>query len=384
MPGESATRRRVLSLVGTVSGVGALSAGASATATTTDTDSSEYTGEGTIEDTGDPATRTRQAAQPETEPYASLYEELIDGVVLVSVVGAEAPGEGGIGSGFVFDDTHLVTNEHVVSGASAVELQFVDEQWREAEVVGTDVHSDLAVLRVEDLPADVDPIALAEDDPVVGQEVLALGNPLGLDASVSQGIVSGVDRALESPTGFSVPATIQTDAPVNPGNSGGPLVDLDGEVVGVVFAGAGPGGTIGFAISAALADRVVPQLIEEGEYDHAYMGVGVVPVGPAVADANDLDEPRGILVTEVVPDAPAADVLQPADEAVTVDGALVPAGGDVIVAIDETEIPNEDLLASFLALETSPEETIDVEVVREGEREIVELTLGTRPDVDAP
>ncbi|MFC4543479.1 S1C family serine protease [Halosolutus amylolyticus] len=324
----------------------------------------------------------RAFQEDDTDDYASVYRETIDDVVLVNVFGEGPEGPGGLGSGFVTDDGYVVTNDHVVAGASEVELQFRDEQWRTASVVGTDVHSDLAVLAVDDLPDGPDGLSFTDADPVIGQEVLALGNPLGFDASISQGIVSGIDRSLPSPTGFAIPAAIQTDAPVNPGNSGGPLVTLDGDVLGVVFAGAGQ--TIGFAISAALADRVVPALVDDGEYEHAYMGVGVLPVGPLIAEANDLDEPQGVLVIETDPDGPADGVLEPADETAEVDGTPVPVGGDVIVAIGGEEIPNQDRLSSVLALETSPGDAIDVDVVRDGERQSVELTLAPRPDEESP
>ncbi|ELZ03751.1 S1C family serine protease [Natrialba aegyptia] len=315
-------------------------------------------------------------------PYTEIYDESIDDVVLV-VVGGTGDGtgtenqQGGLGSGFVVDD-HVITNAHVVGEASDVELQFRDEQWRTGSVVGADPHSDIAVIEVDDFPDIVNGLSFADDDPVIGQEVLALGNPLGLDASVSQGLVSGIDRSLPSPTGFAIPAAIQTDAPVNPGNSGGPLVTLDGDVLGIVFAGASQ--TIGFAISALLAERVVPQLIDTGTYEHAYMGVGVLPVGPRIAEANDLDEPRGVLVAETVPDSPADGVLEPVSEETTVDGTPVPVGGDVIVAIEGEPIPNEDRLSTVLALDTSPEDTIEIEIVRDGDHQTVDLTLEERPE----
>ncbi|ELY93829.1 peptidase S1 and S6 chymotrypsin/Hap [Natrialba hulunbeirensis JCM 10989] len=317
-------------------------------------------------------------------PYADVYDDIIDDVVLVTVVGSDDPFDddpGGIGSGFVVGD-HVVTNAHVVGEASTVELQFRDEQWREGEVVGTDSHSDLAAIAVDDLPDITDGLSFTADDPVIGQEALVLGNPLGLDASLSQGIVSGLDRQLPSPTGFAIPAAIQTDAPVNPGNSGGPLVSLDGEVLGVVFAGAGQ--TIGFAIAAQLADRVIPALVEDGEYEHPYMGIGVSAVGPQVAEANDLEEARGVLVSEVVPDSPADGVLEPIDGETMIDGDPVPIGGDVIVSIGDEDIPNEARLTSVLALETTPGETVELEVIREGESQQVEVTLEERPDVDLP
>lgn len=313
--------------------------------------------------------------------YVEVYGETIDSVVLVTVPGVDEETPGGLGSGFVVDGT-VVTNNHVVGEATEVELQFEDERWRTGTVIGTDVHSDLAAVEVDDLPEGVDGLELAADPPEIGQEVLALGNPLGFDASISQGIVSGVDRSLASPTGFSIPAAIQTDAPVDPGNSGGPLVNLDGDVLGIVFAGAGR--TLGFAISAQLAERVVPALVEDGEYSHPYMGVGVEPVGPLIAEANDLEEPRGVLIVSVTADSPAADALEPANDVTIVDGAPVPVGGDVVVEIDGEEIPNQDRLASYLALEATPGQTVDVEVIRDGERRTVELTLEERPAVDAP
>ncbi|WP_255194266.1 S1C family serine protease [Natronobeatus ordinarius] len=310
--------------------------------------------------------------------YTDVYEETIDGVVLVQVAGVDGQSPGGLGSGFVYDDEHLVTNDHVVGQEASVQVQFSDESWRSATVVGTDPYSDLAVLSVEALPDGAESIPISESDPVVGQEVVALGNPLGLDASVSRGIVSGVDRSLPSPTGFDIPAAIQTDAPVNPGNSGGPLVTLDGDVLGVVFAGAGQ--TIGFAIAAALLQRVVPALIDDGEYDHPYLGVGVAPVTPPVAAANDLEDTAGVLVLEVAPDSPAADAFEPPSETTVVDDTPVPVGGDVIVELAGEAIPNQERLSAVLALDVTPGETIEVDVVRDGERDTLEVTTAARPE----
>lgn len=366
MTPDDITRRRLLRVAGGTVALGAVSGSVTAN-----------TGRSAVE-------RTQGTVQEQDERYTEIYAEAIDSVVLVNVFGDGDDDEmpGGLGSGFVVDGGYVVTNDHVAGNAAEVELQFRDEQWRSASVVGSDVHSDLAVLEVDDVPDAADGLSFTETEPTVGQEVLALGNPLGLDASISQGLVSGVDRSLPSPTGFSIPAAIQTDAPVNPGNSGGPLVSLAGDVLGVVFAGAGQ--TIGFAISAALANRVVPALADDGEYQHAYLGVSVLPVGPLVAEANDLEEPRGVLIVDVLPDAPADDVLEPADDVESVDGDPVPVGGDVIIAIDDQDIPNQERLSSVLALETSPGETVDVEVVRDGEHQTVELTLEPRPDVDVP
>jgi len=351
MPSEQPTRRRALRTIGTAVAVGGLGAGSSVA-------QDDQDGDGGVD-----------------SPYTAVYRDTIDSVVLVTVTGPR--GGGGLGSGFVIDEQHVVTNDHVVSNATdgGVELQFNTEAWRTASIVGTDPYSDLAVLRVENMPDAASELSIVDREPAIGQEVLALGNPFGLDASISQGIVSGVDRVLPSPSGFSIPAAIQTDAPVNPGNSGGPLVSLEREVFGVVFAGAGQ--AIGFAISPRLANRVLPALIEDGTYEHPYMGVAVQPVGPEIADAVGLEEAAGVLVVEVVPDAPADDVLEPA----TPDQ---PGSGDVIVAIDGEQVQNQAQLLSYLALETAPGDTVELTVVRSGEEQSVEVTLESRPEPQLP
>ncbi|WP_207592580.1 trypsin-like peptidase domain-containing protein [Halomontanus rarus] len=352
---EQPTRRRVLRTIGTAAAFGGFGIGSSA------------------------AVQDGQEDDDVDSRFTEVYRETIESVVLVTVSRPDVGGGGGgggLGSGFVIDDQHVVTNNHVVQNApeDGVELQFRNQEWRTASVVGTDVYSDLAVLRVENMP-DVAALSFVESEPAIAQNVLVLGNPLGLDASISQGIVSGVDRVLPSPVGFAIPAAIQTDAAVNPGNSGGPLVDLDGDVLGIVFAGTNQ--TIGFAISARLANRVVPALIEDGEYEHPYMGVGVQPVGPEIADAVGLEDATGVLVTDVVSNAPADGVLEPATRS-------RPASGDVIVAVDGQEIPNQAQLLSFLALETSPGDTIELRIVRDGELRTAELTLEPRPPVERP
>ncbi len=353
---DQRTRRRVLRTVGTTVAIGSLGVGSSAAQNGQDGQEGQN-GDGV------------------DSPYTATYRNTIDSVVLVTVSGPR--GSGGLGSGFVIDDQHVVTNNHVIQSAAegGVELQFSTEEWRTASIVGTDPYSDLAVLRVEEMPDVATGLSIVDREPAIGREVLVLGNPLGLDASISQGIVSGVDRVLPSPAGFSIPAAIQTDASVNPGNSGGPLVSLEGEVFGVVFAGADQ--TIGFAISPRLANRVIPALIEDGTYEHPFMGVAVQPVGPDIAEAVGLEEATGVLVTEVVPNAPADGVLQPAVP-------TQPGSGDVIVAIDGEEIQNQSQLLSYLALETSPGDTVELTVIRNGERGSVEVTLEARPELQLP
>ncbi|NKE36335.1 trypsin-like serine protease [Natronococcus sp. JC468] len=316
--------------------------------------------------------------------YTDVYEAIIDSVTQIRVFGVENPRTDetgrGQGSGFVVDEQYVVTNHHVVSGGEEIDLQYSNGDWSSTRLLGSDVYSDLAVLEADHVPDVATPLGLAEERPVVGQEVLAIGNPYGLEGSMSSGIVSGVNRTIPAPQGnFSFPNAVQTDAPVNPGNSGGPLVDLDGNVVGVVNAGGG--NNIGFAISAALARRVVPALVEDGEYDHPFLGVAVATVDRFVAEANDLEEAAGVIVTETTRE-PAAGTLEPADRSVERGGEPVPVGGDVLRSIDGEPIPDRNALSTHLALETSPGETVRVELRRDGEVRTVELTLGSRPRPD--
>ncbi|WP_436924638.1 S1C family serine protease [Halosimplex amylolyticum] len=308
--------------------------------------------------------------------YADVYRSTIDSIAQIQVY-TTAPNPAS-GTGFVYSDGHVVTNQHVVAGAEDVYLRFSDGGWLDATVEGADVYSDLAVLSVPELPESATPLGLRKSDPEIGTEVIAIGNPFGYSGSVSAGIVSGVNRTLPAPNDFSIPDAIQTDAPVNPGNSGGPLVTLAGDVTGVVNSGGGD--NIGFAISAPLVRRVVPALLEDGEYEHSYMGVRLQTAGPLIAQANGVDDRVGVYIAIVREGSPSDGVLRGNSGETTIDGQSVPTGGDVVVAMDGTPIPTREALASFLALETSPGDTIDVTVLRDGEEQTVELTLGSRPD----
>jgi S1-C subfamily serine protease len=300
-----------------------------------------------------------------------VYQETIDSVVLVQT-------DEGAGTGFIYDNTHVVTNAHVVGEAASTEIRFSEGQWTTGEVVGTDRHSDLAVIAVETVPERATPLSFIDGETEVGQNVVAIGNPFSFDGTATAGIVSGVDRSIPSPTGFTIPDAIQTDAAVNPGNSGGPLMSLEGRIVAVINSGGGD--NLGFGISAPLARRVIPELIETGSYEHSYMGVSFANVTPDIAEANGMDEPRGLLVDEVVDDGPAAGVLQPSEESETVDGTQLPVGGDVMLALDGTELLTSEDLGNYLALQTRPGDTVELTILRDGSEQSVEMTLGTRPD----
>jgi S1-C subfamily serine protease len=325
-------------------------------------------------------TERNSATRTTTEPladgasvYSEVYRESIGSVTLIR---AFLPSGQSQGSGWVYDDSHVVTNHHVVDEAEEVEVQFHDGTWADAEIVGSDLYSDLAVLRIDQKPDVATPLPLFDGDPPVGERVVAIGNPYGFEGSMSEGIVSGVNRYLPSVNGVPIPDTIQTDAAVNPGNSGGPLLTLDGRVVGVVNAGGGE--NIAFAISAELLQRVVPALIADGTYSHPALGVALTNVTPTTARVNDLDEPRGVMVIGVVRGSPAHNVLTPATETTEVAGVTVPVGGDVIVGIEETAIPTEAAYATYLALNERPGERVMVAAIRDGEPFEREIVLATR------
>lgn len=319
----------------------------------------------------------QQTAAPDLQgSYRSAYEATIDSVASVRIY--DGNGGGAQGTAFVYDVAHLVTNEHVVSDADAMYVRFQGGGWQRVRPVGSDVYSDLAAVRIPDRPETASPLPFVDEEPPIGTRVVAIGNPFGLAGSVSSGIISGTNRTQDAANGFSIPDTVQTDAPVNPGNSGGPLVTLDGNVVGVVNAGGGD--NIGFAISAALIQRVIPSLIETGDYQHSYMGVRLTDVTPAIAQANGLSRASGIYIDEVVSGSPSDGVLQGSTGSRTIEGVQTPTGGDVVRRLDDTPVPTRQDLSTFLALQTSPGDTIDVTLTRDGSRRVVPLTLGTRPE----
>ncbi|MFB6267860.1 MAG: S1C family serine protease [Halodesulfurarchaeum sp.] len=306
--------------------------------------------------------------------YTRLYRETIDSVVKIRVRTPQGVAQG---SGFIYDGRYIVTNQHVVAGGTSISVQFSDGVWREGEVVGADVYTDLAVIRVDSIPDGAEALPVARTDPEPGQRVVALGSPFGLEGTITHGIVSGVNRSMRVEGGFSIPDTVQTDAPINPGNSGGPLVSMQGTVVGVNRAKEGD--NVGFAISADVVRTVVPKLIQTGEFEHSYIGIRTLPVTPTIADAIDLQRPRGILVVQVLEGTPAAGVFQAATVETTEEGVTA-SGGDVIVAIEGNPIRSNQDLSRYLLLHTSPGETVTMTVLRDGERRTLQFTLGSRPE----
>lgn len=306
------------------------------------------------------------------EAYAGLYEEVADSVVAIRVPEDEEQA-GGLGSGFVYsEDGHVVTNQHVVGDEGTVTLRFLGGEWSEAEVVGSDAYTDLAVLEAEDVPEYAQPLPVADTLPRRGSPVAALGNPQGLEGSISAGIVSGLNRSMPAPQDFTIPDTVQIDTSVARGISGGPITTLDGEVVGVTTRGQQ---SIGFGVSSRLVNRVVPELIAEGEIEHAHMGISSLEVTPDIAEANDLDEPRGVMVYEVIEGRPSEGVL----EGVRDVEESPPVGGDVILSFAGVTVDSHEELSRVLMTEVEPGDTVEVELIRDGEVVTIDLTLGSRP-----
>lgn len=328
--------------------------------------------------------------QPEITAVALTAGELEAALVDVyrranpAVVYIVAPPVGS-GSGFVYDtDGTIVTNNHVVDGGVAFEVIFAGGERFPADLVGTDADSDLAVLKVESLPDGVAPLPLAEPGSLqVGQFVVAIGNPFGEQGSMSLGIVSGLGRSLRSQRGvrlgtsYSLPDVIQTDAPLNPGNSGGPLLNLAGAVVGINSAIASETGVnsgVGFSIPVRAVQRIVPSLLAQGSHSYSYIGAGFDDeISLSDQDLFQLSQTRGAYVVSVTPGGPAEQAgLAPADP-------NTGQGGDLVIAIDGTPIANFSELNSYLVFQTSVGQTIELTVLRNGEQVAVPLTLGERP-----
>ena len=298
----------------------------------------------------------------------------------------------GEGSGFVYDDQgYIVTNNHVVEGADVVYVTFSDDTMLLAKVIGTDPDSDLAVIKVESDITHSVPLTLGDSDLLrVGQQVVAIGNPFGLEGSMSLGIVSALGRSLPAGSSttsstYTIPDIIQTDAAINPGNSGGPLLDLNGNVVGVNAAIESPvqgSAGVGFTIPSNIVKRVVPVLIANGAYEHTRLGITTFTLTQLLAEALNLPATqRGVIIVQVTPGSPAELAgLRPSTKTVTVMGDQVPADGDIIIKIDNTVVSKFGDLISYLTLKTSVGQTVQLTVLRDGVQVTVPVTLDARPN----
>jgi S1-C subfamily serine protease len=342
-----------------------------------------------------PASTTSGALTPE-----QIYSSLSGGVVMVL---AEFVGTGtdqfgqtqsgqALGTGFVVDNEgYILTNAHVVdeSGQRADSVTVVfnkggsETQRVAGTLVGVDVGSDVAVIKVDPSKVDLKPLPLGDSDKVVvGEPVVAIGNPLGYDFSITSGIVSATGRSLKAPNGQTIPNGIQTDAAINQGNSGGPLIDNSGRVIGIneqIASSGGGNDGLGFAVPINTAIRSLEQLKENGEVTYAWMGVGLRTLTSDIAGMFNMESQGGALVEAVSPGSPAAEAgIQAGDQAVTVQGEPFTLGGDVIVKADDTEIKTADDLIAFLGTK-KPGDTITVTVERDGKTQELSVTLAERP-----
>lgn len=306
---------------------------------------------------------------------SDVYARASKGVVEISATSSDPFGgrsASAQGSGFVFDDAgHIVTNQHVVADADSYRVSLWDGTEYVAKLVGTDPSTDLAVLRIDATRSALEPLVLGDSSAVsVGDPVLALGSPFGLEGTLTQGIVSALHRQMTAPNRYTITDTIQTDAAINHGNSGGPLLDTLGRVIGVnaqIESESGGSDGVGFAIPSNTVRSIVSQLVSSGKVEHAYLGITMVSV------------PDGVAVTQVRPGTPAEKAgLVAATGSKTEDGDEIPTGGDVIVAFDGTTVMTPaDLQAAVDS--RRPGDTLELTILRGGDRVTVEVTLSRRP-----
>jgi S1-C subfamily serine protease len=327
------------------------------------------------------------------ETLTAIYEDVSRGVVSIRVL--TRFGEG-LGSGFVIDNEgHIITNYHVIEGIQDLEINFPSELKVRGEVLGIDLDSDLAVIKVDVPPEHLYPLVLGDSETVkVGQTVVAIGNPFGLSGTMTVGIVSAVGRTLDSmrlaPGGsyFEAGDLIQTDTAINPGNSGGPLINLRGEVIGVNRAirteNFSPGGDplnsgIGFAISINIAKRVVPSIIAEGKYEYPYLGIsGMEEISLLEQEALGLSRSTGVYITDITPNSPAdrAGLIKGSDPT-PISGLF--ANGDLIIAMDGRQTRTFAEMLNYILNHKSPGDLVVVTILRDGLEMEVDLILGSRP-----
>lgn len=328
--------------------------------------------------------------------YADVYNRISPSVVSINIVArttnATFQSEDGLvegsGSGFVIDQQgHIVTNNHVVDGATRIEVSFFDGTIARGEIIGVDPDSDLAVIQV-DLPAEeLQPVQFANsDDLYIGQSTIAIGSPFGQRWTMTTGIVSAVDRTIQGLGTFQIGAVIQTDAAINPGNSGGPLLDLQGNVIGVnsqIISRTRSSSGIGFAIPSNLVQRVATEIINEGSVDYSYLGIQSRSGDVDLAMIETLglaNNTRGVVVLGVEQGGPAALAgLQNASNPVMVDGIPVPQSVDIITAINGEPVLGFNSLISYLASNTEPGQVVTLTVLRNNQQINVPVTLAARP-----
>jgi len=315
-----------------------------------------------------------------------LFEQSESGVVRI-VVDREGDvlGRSGLGSGFVYNALgHIVTNAHVVDGSNKITVTFLDGRQYNAEMVGADPFTDIAVVKVDADPSLLEPLPIGDSDNLkVGEGVAAIGNPFGLSGSMTSGIVSALGRTIPSQEVFSIPDVIQTDAAINPGNSGGPLLNMKGQVIGIntaIRSSSGEFTGVGFSIPSRTVLKIVPILIEEGAYHHPWMGISGRDIDPDFAKVLGLQDAKGFLVVQIVEGSPADKAgLHGSDKTKEVDGVNYPMGGDIILSVDRKEVRSIDDILIHLQREKSVGDKMVMQILRDGRTTDITIMLGERP-----
>ena len=312
-----------------------------------------------------------------------IFEKSEESVVQVNVLRGES--DGGMGSGFVYsDDGYIITNQHVVRDAQKVTVTFLDGEAYIGDVVGRDRDLDIAVVKVNPSNTYIQPITIGDSSKLkVGEKIAAIGNPFGLSGSMTSGIVSQIGRLLPQESGYSIPDVIQTDAAINPGNSGGPLINMKGEVVGIntaIQSATGEFSGIGFAVPSNTVKKVVPILIEKGEFSHPWMGISGTDVDPELAEVRGLNSSKGFLVVSVIEGSPAEQAgLLGVTETKEVDGREFAMDGDIITSIDGKTVRKISDILVHLQREKSIGDEMILSVNRGGEMLELTMILEERP-----
>ena len=316
-----------------------------------------------------------------------IFEKSESGVVRVNVQRGEVDdGTAGLGSGFVFDKKgHVITNAHVVENAKKVVVTFLDGRSYNAEIIGVDEFTDLAVIKVNVDFALLHPLPLGDSSNLkVGEAIAAIGNPFGLSGSMTSGIVSQLGRLLPSGSGYSIPDVIQTDAAINPGNSGGPLLNMRGEVVGIntaIQSTTGEFTGVGFAIPSQTIAKIIPTLTEYGEYKHPWIGISGRDIDPDLAKVLRIKDAVGFLVVTVVENSPASKAgLIGSEKIIEVEGVNYPMGGDIILSVDGIEVRKiSDILIHLQRVKSVGDEMV-LEILRDNRTTSVTIILQERPN----
>jgi len=316
-----------------------------------------------------------------------IFEKAEPGVVRVNVQRAEENG-GGVGSGFVFDKKgHIITNAHVVKDAKKVVVTFLDGRSYNAEIIGIDEYTDIAVVKVNTDLSSLEPVSLGDSSSLkVGEPIAAIGNPFGLSGSMTSGIVSQLGRLLPTDNQYSIPDVIQTDAAINPGNSGGPLLNMMGGVIGIntaIQSTTGSNTGVGFAIPSQTVAKIVPTLIEEGEYKHPWIGISGRDIDPDMAKVMELKDAVGFLVITVIEDSPASKAgLIGSEKTVSVEGVDYVVGGDIILAVDGIDVRKIDDILIHLQRAKAIGDEMVLEVLRDNRTTNITIILQERPNAN--